>query len=299
MKVNANKALLFCLALLPANSVMAVGWLDSYLPSWISRPIAWIGSYTAPFMPATVADAHKIKAPIEKDLSSAQRLLLASQEIRQNKTFPKMHALNEDLDWLDRTLRSTQVKNEAFLDQQEQGLIELQKAQEITSTHLKDTTSKMLALTTQFSQANASVESMGKKQQEYQNRINTDMSSLQLACQASSAESAALVKTGCDALDTFDKQIESDVRGMNQKVTKGNGLLDDLLETDGINSKNIESVIQKMENLSDALDRYAVRKANRRAARLEKKKRRESSSVLLNQVSATVAVGLQNLNYNK
>ena len=66
MKVLTCKTLLFCMTILSANSVMAAGWLNSYLPRWVSTPIEWISGYASPFMPANKTDALKIKEPIEK-----------------------------------------------------------------------------------------------------------------------------------------------------------------------------------------------------------------------------------------
>lgn len=297
MKVlTYTKTFLLSVALMHANSAIAAGWLSSYLPSWISKPIGWVGGFAAPFMPASIADAHKIKAPIEKDLTGAHMLLRASQEIRENRTFPKFQALNEDLEWLDRSFRKNKLQQDAFLEQQKDDLAELQQSQQTASENLKTTTAQVMALNGHFLQTTTSITAMGKKQDDWHNQINTNMASLKLSVEKDSVATAALIQESCNVVDSFDKQIELNLNDMNEKAGVGNKTLNDLSETDSKNSQNIELVIQKMEGISDAIERYAKRRAKKRELRLEKKKASGSSSALLNQASAALLHSLKNLN---
>ena len=229
-------------------------------------------------------------------MSAAHALLRESEQIRENQTFPKIHALNEDLEWIDRTMRSNQAQHSAFLDQHEQNLIGLQNVQEHTSADLKVTAAQVMALSSQHVHATEAVESMRKSHDECHMQLAAGLASIQLAHEKDAAESAALIQKSCEVIDNFDKQTESSVRDTNQKCTRSAQLLSDLAATDAANSAKIDQIIQRMEGMSAALDRYRSRKIKKREQRKAQRANSGSSSALLTQASATVVDSLKRLN---
>lgn len=259
MNVITYKALLISVALLSANPVCAAGWMDSYLPSWVARPIAWVGSYITPYMPASARDAQKIAVPLEKELSAAQQLFLASEEMKKVSIFPKLAAHDEDLAWLDKTMRANQEAHRAFLEQQDKDLDTLETEGKTASEDLKTLTVQAIALNKQFIEF--------KKQ---------------------TADTTALVQKNCNEITEFDRHVESNALTANKKVIASVKTLDDLINVHNKNDRKVKVVEQEFESISTMLDRYAQHRMKKRQARLERKKVKSSASGMLERASSEV-----------
>lgn len=280
MKVLTCKTLLFCLALMPANSSLALNWVSSYLPSWVNKPVAWAAGYIKPFMPATVKDAQEKAIPIEKKLNAANALLEAVADIQKEKILPKYVALNEDLEWMDRTIVASDQRHAKQFLAHYNSLSKLQSSQEITSNNLKEATDQAEKLRKQFSEAVTSVTNMDAQFQKSHNELAIQVAALKVVADESIVQSNMLLQDKQNQINDFDKQIESNLGSMKQKIDSGDIVFEKAQATNLQNTEKLALVISKLEKITITFDSILKQKAEKRQAKVDRKKANTPSAML-------------------
>lgn len=281
MKVLISKATMLALALSWAHSASAAGWLNSYVPSWIAKPVSWVGACVAPYLPASVSDANEIKRSLEKPLSAAQFLLEESQKVRNERIFPKIDEIKKDLGQLDASLSDTQKKHEDFFEQHARALNLLDKNQQELNQALRNTVTQVLALNDQHTDAHKSVVKLKQEFGLQHQDLMAQVHALSSTFDEHSAKTDALVEKSTAAINDFDTQMQSDLISTKKKVDSSTATLDKLIQENAHNDKNIQQLLEKLKEISKTLEEKRQRKQERRQARRERKASQNSSSAML------------------
>jgi chromosome segregation ATPase len=270
MKVLTCKILALTIALAPANSAFAGGWLSHYMPSWIAKPISMAYDLISPHLPATKADAIKIQSALKKEHSAAELLLKATQEDLQDIS-AKTKANSEDLEFLENRSRKFQEDQEVKFLEHYKDLYVLNTSQNTNYSILKENALEVATLKSQFAHALAGIKIAHITLDGFKKNLSEEIAELQKNTTQSHQELKSTFDLHHTERDQEYQHIEQQLLAMNQQIKTLQKTVNEQSEKINSDTKEKNGLIAQLEAAAIALEKQNARILARKERRKKKK----------------------------